>query len=92
MFDVQTQDLAFSYPRKLMRHMAQWYYRHVWCMYTHRHIHIYICMHRILPSAIPGSSWEIWRNGIIGLCASIVSDLFSNCARILKTYKQTSSK
>jgi len=53
----------------------------------------YFAMFNFLSSAWPkplGSSMRIVRNGVIGMCASITSDVISNSLRVLKTVRQSS--
>ena len=45
-----------------------------------------------LQASVPrmDGAWRYARNGVIGICASCVSDVTSNSLRVIKTVKQVS--
>lgn len=46
----------------------------------------------LLRIALDAGWWGIYKDVVIGICASLVSDLASNSMRVLKTLKQTSDR
>eukprot|EP00587_Corethron_hystrix_P008979 CAMPEP_0113304280 /NCGR_PEP_ID=MMETSP0010_2-20120614/4368_1 /TAXON_ID=216773 ORGANISM="Corethron hystrix, Strain 308" /NCGR_SAMPLE_ID=MMETSP0010_2 /ASSEMBLY_ACC=CAM_ASM_000155 /LENGTH=297 /DNA_ID=CAMNT_0000158463 /DNA_START=101 /DNA_END=994 /DNA_ORIENTATION=- /assembly_acc=CAM_ASM_000155 len=90
----KTKKMGFRalYEGSLGAAAATWVGHYPWFV-THNFLEAFCVRRKILDAHNPGKKGVTRhvRRALVGICSSLVSDVFSNAIRVLKTFKQTSA-